>query len=439
MYLVNLLKKFKLTKTSGLQAFQLIRYGSLVVISIVLAKSSLNQEEIGFYESTLFLASMLSFFWVSGLIQAMLPIIGSIESKKSDNFFNAFLVILIFSALTFAAGLGFKPLIQRMQGIDELPYYIHAIAFAAISGPGYLVEYFFLLKNKPRLIVGYGISIFSLQLIAVTLALVAGFGIIWVIWALIGIATLKFIIIVWLVVKETKLRVNIDFIKQHLALGIPLVGKILVSGSASYVDGIIVSSRYSSAAFAVYRYGARELPLVTLLGSALSNSTLPEFNNQVNFNSTLQSLRTRSQKLMHLLFPITIVLIFISRPLFPIVFNPNFAESANIFIVYLLTIISHLLFPQTIAIGLKKTRALFNISVFELALNVSLSLILIQYYGMVGVAIATVIAYWVEKVSIIVYLYTKMGIRPNSYIPLKTYTIYIVLTLFAILINYSII
>ena len=361
MAIVSYIKNLKLTKTIGLQAFQLIRYGSLVLISIILAKSSLSQMEIGFYESTLFLASMLSFFWVSGLIQAMLPIIGNIDNKKNDNLFNSFIVIGVFSVLTLAVGLGLKPFIQKMQGIGELPYYTHAIVYAAISGPGYLIEYVFLLQNKPRSIVIYGSLIFSLQLIAIVIALTGGFGIAGIIWTLLGFATLKFIYITWLVARESKLKLNANFIWQHLTLGLPLVGKILVSGSAAYVDGIIVSARFSSATFAVYRYGARELPLVTLLANALSNSTLPDFSDIKNLNEILLSLKNRSQKLMHLLFPITIVLIFISRPIFPVVFNPSFSESANIFIVYLLTIVSHLLFPQTIAIGLKKTKALFLI------------------------------------------------------------------------------
>ncbi|MEZ5011247.1 MAG: hypothetical protein R2744_06450 [Bacteroidales bacterium] len=76
----------------------------------------------------------------------------------------------------------------------------------------------------------------------------------------------------------------------------------------------------------------------------------------------------------------------------------------------------------------------------ELALNIPLSLWLVRYYGAVGVALATFIVYFLEKVYLAGYVWVKMKIKPGEYIPLVTYTVYtIILTLIFVLIDHRVI
>ncbi len=60
----------------------------------------------------------------------------------------------------------------------------------------------------------------------------------------------------------------------------------------------------------------------------------------------------------------------------------------------------------------------------EIILNVILSLFLIKYYGTVGVALATVIVFVIEKAVLVAYNYFVLKIRPSLYIPVKTYLVY---------------
>ena len=54
---------------------------------------------------------------------------------------------------------------------------------------------------------------------------------------------------------------------------------------------------------------------------------------------------------MHLLYPLSIVLLWVSEFLFVQVFDPAFRESAAIFNVYLLILTNRLIFPHTVIIG----------------------------------------------------------------------------------------
>ncbi|MBA7585412.1 hypothetical protein ES708_27391 [subsurface metagenome] len=132
---------------------------------------------------------------------------------------------------------------------------------------------------------------------------------------------------------------------------------------------------------------------------------------------------------MQYLFPISIIVMLFTRWLFPVMFNVNFIRSADVFLIYLLLIIPRLVFPQTILIGLKKTRVVLFGSFIEIVLNISLSLYLMQFYGLVGIALATTIVFVIEKIYLIAYNYFKLQIKPSEYIPVKFYLIYSLITI----------
>jgi O-antigen/teichoic acid export membrane protein len=201
----------------------------------------------------------------------------------------------------------------------------------------------------------------------------------------------------------------------------------LISGSAQYIDGVVVSVHFSADKFAVFRFGAKELPFVIMLAAGLSNAMLTEFSSKENIKDTLYKIKRKSLRIMHSMYPLSIGLLIFADPLYKLMFSPEFTRSADIFVVYLLTIISRMLFPHTILMGLKKNRPVLVVAVIEIIINIALSLWLVNHYGAVGVALGTIIAYFVAKVSLIIYNYVRLNISPGEYIPLKWYVGYSVL------------
>jgi len=122
-------------------------------------------------------------------------------------------------------------------------------------------------------------------------------------------------------------------------------------------------------------------------------------------------------------------------------FNPDFQKSADIFLVYSLLVIPRLVFPQTIIVGRKKTHISLIAAVLELIINIFLSFFMISKgYNLVGVALATFIAYLFGKAFLIGYCWYKMKIKPTEYIPVKLYLIYSALvTLTFVLIDHRVI
>jgi O-antigen/teichoic acid export membrane protein len=431
--------------------FQLMKSVIFLIISIVFTKSHLTRGEIGSWEMFMFIAGFITFFWVTGLIQSLLPLyqnnrtfrkLGDNGTGKSPEIFNAFLLLCFFSILFFVFGHSIKNNFSVFHNTGNVPYLNLLLLYVLLSSPVCLIEYIYLLNNRAYRIFQYGLYTFSAQMVMIILPIILGKDIIWSIYGMLVITGLRWIWLIILLGRYSEIRISLEFMKEHMYLAAPLILTTLISGSGQYLDGIIVSAVYRDPdKFAWFRYGAKEFPLVLMLATGLSNAMLPEFSTRLRMKDSLAKIKAKSKKLMHLLFPITFFIMLFARWFFPVIFNTDFTKSADVFLVYSAMIIPRLVFPQTILVGRKKTNVTLIAALMELSLNIPLSLLMIKWgYGIVGIVLSTFIVYCLSKIVLILYLWIKMKIKPSEYIPLKVYGIYCALiTILFVLIDHRII
>lgn len=407
-----------------MQAFQLMRYASMILIGVFMAKSSLGMEAIGAYEQFMFLAGSVSFFWLNGLIRGLLPLYKE-DDRDDIRFFNAFLLISVLSLVSALVIFMISRMWFPAESAAE-PFSIRWMlaAFLFFSVPASLTEYYFLLKKKSLRIILYGAFSYALMIVLVLAPAWLGWGINACLLGALVWAAFRYLFLWFLLLRYVKLEFDGNYQREHIGVSMPLVLSALVSGSAQYVDGFIVRSRFDESVFAVFRYGAREFPVVLLMANAFSNAMLPVFNAAENLQSALQKIKKESTRLANMLFPLSAILLLTSHWLFPIIFNPKFTESATIFNIYLLLITSRLLFPQTILIGLRQTSLIAWASVGELLVNVALSMWFVLLWGINGVAYATLIAYLFEKVLLLVWARSRLNIAVTMYQNISRHLIY---------------
>ncbi|MFW6370905.1 MAG: oligosaccharide flippase family protein [Bacteroidota bacterium] len=416
--------RFRLNTISALQFYQLVRYTTLIMVGVVFAKSELSQQAIGEYETFIFLAGAVSFFWLNGLIKALLPL--SVDKKLGGSaLFSSFILISIFSLLTGMLLFLLHPFISELLlNGREMPELSLLIVYLAVGVPANMVEYFYLVRKKNKQLVVYAVVSFLVQFLLIIVPVLAGLPVDWALRGLVASGLLRYLWLWGMFIGYREISFSWSFLKAHVHFGTPLVTAAFLSGSAQFVDGFIVTSRFDESTFAVFRYGARELPLAILLANALNSAMLPAFAVKEELTDNLLRLKKSVGRLMHFLFPLTGLLLLISHPVFPILFNPAFEESATIFNIYLLLVISRLLMPQTILNGLKHTRPIVLASVLELLLNVLLSLLFVQVWGIAGIAFATFVAYIFEKAYLVVMVKRKLDIGLSEYHPVMNYVWY---------------
>jgi O-antigen/teichoic acid export membrane protein len=357
----------------------------------------------------------------------MTPVYSKLDPADKPAFiFQNFLVfcgisILIFLLLTFAGGV----LTPILTGLPEVPYFRLFSLFLLFNLPTFPVEYIYLLHKKPVFIAGWGMAAFGLQLVVVFLPVFLGYGLEASLTGLAALAFLKWLWTAATVWHFGALSWRPDLIRKYLHFAGPLILNVWVSNLVLMFDNWLVGWHYHDpAVFAVFRYGSRELPLAQALATALGVALIPRLAEDLA--GGLADMKAMTRKLGHLLFPVAILLLLVSKPLFPLVFNPAFASSAPLFNIYLLITASRMLLPNSIILAMHRPRVILWVSLAEMLVKILLSLVFIYAWGLPGLAWSAVIAYWVEKGGLMWYL-NRQGIAVRSYVDLKWYGGYVIL------------
>lgn len=392
-----------------------MRQLAAIAISIGLAKSSLGLGQIGSWEQLLFIGTTCTFFWVNGLLHAMLPIYPNLpESGRKSLIFNTFAVFNALAAILFFFLFFVKKwLVPALTGQPDLPDFDLFIVWLCLGLPSFPVEHFFLLKEKGRAIFWWGVAGFGGQVLCAVVPIWLGFGIKGALVSLIVLTAVRWLFSAWLTFRWGKNKLDKPLIVNYLRLAGPLMANQIAGSFILLFDAWLVGWYFKNEAlFAIFRYGAREFPLALALSTGLATAMVPRI--AADFSGGLDELKTRNRRLMHLVFPAVIGLLLVSKWLFPLVFNPNFAASVPVFNLFLLISASRLVqtYPAMLALG--ETKAVFWITILEILVKIALGFWLIKIGGLPGLALANVLAFWVEKLGQMFFLWKKHGLSPRE-------------------------
>lgn len=409
--------------TISFQFYSLSRFGSLLLASIFLARSLPNQDIIARYELLLLLGGSASFFWVSGLYDAFVVAFKNNSTGEQGAFSRATLKL----ASLFAVGSGATIYSIGILGFSDQVVHNELVAYATFLSLDTLAMsliYMLLVHKKAKLLLL--IAAFSAASYFGAMLLVPGHGNFTMAFSILaGIALVKLCLIPLMVPLKPSKSKDISPGINLFRLAWPLSLAALLSHSATYLDGFLVE-HYFEDQFTNFRYGARELPLILLLANSLSivkSGDIAEGLKENSLGTALKSLMTSGQRLILWLFPISLVLLFSSNFLFENIFGADFLGAVPVFDVYLLLVIPRLIFPQSVLRGHQRMKIMTWSAGAELILNISLSLIGLYFWGLVGIAGATVIAYFVEKIILVVYCHRSLGISLKDYTSVLTWSL----------------
>ena len=411
-------------KVLSIQILQLVRTAVVFGISIFLAQFYSDTHIISQYETLLLVGTGLTFFWVSGLMTTFLPYYyNKKEEEKKSVIFNTFVSLSALSVLSFFAVIALGALFFDSVHVS---LFIAYGAYILFNSPSFLIEYIYLVNGKNKAIVLYAIIAFSLQLIIFCIPLFLGYDLLTAVYSIAILALFKFILLLFMIRKYGRTGFDLHLIKAYLSKSTPIIMTLLIGGSSEYVNGFVVKAFANDHEFALFRYGAREFPLSRILANSLSlvlSGSIAHAISKGNLADSLSKLKKSSQKLMHILFPLTILLILTSPFLYRFLFTETFENSYRIFNVYLLLVVSRMVFPQTILLGMQKNKPIMYAAIIEFSVNLGLGVALMRFFGIYAVPFATLAAFYIYEIVLMLYV-KKEGIRLKSYLPTTTWLVY---------------
>lgn len=423
----------KLNKFNSLQIFHFLRFGTFFLISILLAKIAiLYQHEYGMrlisqYENLMLVTSSITFFWVSAFSNTLIPYYNNADViTRKKVLFNTFVLFIAFSIAAAIAVV----IIGFVNGKDQNLFQMFALV-VLLNTPTYIADYIFYLNEKYKSLIIWGIVTFTAHVAMLCLPLYFKQSLTLAINLLLVLSLVKFNYTIILLMKYSLISVQkaitVDFMKKAM----PVMFSILLAGSMEYINSYIIKFNFTDEEFAMFRYGARELPIFMILANSLSNvysGEIARMNQSGKLEEGLLKLKQSAQKLMRWLFPATMLLMFLSPYLFKYAYNEELLAGYKVFNIYLMLIVSRMIFPQTVIMGIMKSRIFYVISSNYLLINCLLSFWFIGLFGISGIAYATAIAYLVEKIMLAIYCKME-GIDFRKYTPIYEYFVYSLLTI----------
>ena len=426
-----MLRNFTTDTTRAYQALQAFRLGTSILLSIVLVKLAFTKSEIGNFEWFLFLTNAVSFFWSMGLLNAFKSYIPTKNKEEQAVLISNITLIFLGLGIIAVSGLYFTNYGRELMLQGN---WIYFCIFLVLGISASITEHILIIKENSINLFYYGLASYATYFIGLsTVALwyrsINTLFVFLACWAI-----LRFIYGMLIVNRYGRWSWHLSSGMKFIAYSAPLVIHVLLGGGMEYVDGYLVDAYYSRDDFTVFRYGARELPINTIFITAMVATMIPLAVS--NLNLTLTDLKARLNKLMHWLFPCSIILILTSPLIFQAVYNDGFLKSAFVFNIYLLILCSRLVLPQVILYAKQKNSILMWVGLLELIVNISLSLYLIQDYGILGIAFATVVAYIIQKTALVAYCKARLKVDLSEYLNIKTHMLYSALLYSAFVISF---
>jgi O-antigen/teichoic acid export membrane protein len=410
MQWVKELKAFTEDHVRQTQFFLVCRQTGIILSSIVLARM-MPIEDVGIIEMMMLCGYLLTFFWSDAVLRGYLATTKKEESGIASFLWLYVLLSIVSMAILFLGMDLWVPLFTSRSELQGLSLFV---VYQALILPVWIAPFIGLLK-------GQNTSLLSLfVLIGPAFACWTGLMSLQNIYgALIGLFSYAVVGFVWTMSKSKPIR------KLHPGMLIkaiwpatwPLILYALSTGLARSFDAWLVARYFDESDFAIYRYGAREFPLVMALSVGVSTMMIP----LLHTGESLVELKRRSTRLMHIGYPVIILLMLVSPLVFTWVFGPSYKGSSVIFMIYLLISLTQFVFPQSILIARGESKLLWYVSIAELVVNVIASLVLMKYLGLAGIAAGTLVAFVFEKILLLILVRIKFGISLREIVDISSW------------------
>lgn len=419
------------------QYSQILRYVVSFLVSMIMVRSALPTADLGRYEIFIFMATSLTFFWSTGIRNAMFAWFPKFGVDDSDKFFQqVFMMLSSISVLLCMMVLLFSKYIFDFFSLGwSLSLLALLIIYILISVPVILTDAILFLQGDAKTLMYYTHwSQGFILLITVVIAYIHP-DIQWFIVASVVVYLVRYLYLVRGILRFQSFSFDKKFVHSYIVFSGPLIVTVLLGYGMDFIDGWFVTHYFDASYFPIFRYGAREMPLSALLFSSLSIAMIPQISQSIESGALVKQKVT---KLMHWLFPVSGVLMLLSPFAFSLLYNKSYVDSALIFNIYLLILTSRVLLPQSFCLAYHHTSIVVWSGILEIIANVILSYWWMNLWGIFGLAMATVVAYFIQKIILVAYVQSKFGIKLQQYIHLKFYLLYssALIILFIITLNY---
>lgn len=398
--------------------------GSALVVAMILTRL-LDEDVYGAYRKLWLIYAILGPALINSLA-------GTLYYRGGDKNRDSAIAANMFLGAVYGLGTGalawfFAPFWAGQLNVPELvdgfrmfaPYMILAV-FAGIAEP------LFVVLHRKKWLLGYSLSYNFVEAALIVVPFAMGLPVQQVVLIMSIGPALRTLFILILGFSQMKRVPGLKDVGRELPVSFKYgVGILILSVAgvaAAEADKWVIGSYFESdALFAIYVIGAKKIPFIIALTSAVSASIVSEYAarlRQGDVDGAMQEARGASVRLSLIIIPVVAWLFVYAEEVMVLLFG-KYEASAPIFRIYILTVLSQLIFPQSIALGAGRSDVNARFGVVEVVVNITLSIILVMWIGLKGPAIATLIGHFFFTGMMLWFCWKTFQIKPSAFFPGK--------------------
>lgn len=410
-------------KLSAITLSRFITVSTMLVIAMVLTRL-LDEESYGSYRKLWLIYAVLGPAFLNTLASTLY------YRGKADDRDAAILVTLLmgtgFGLLTALAGFLLADFWSTQLNAAGLENSFRAFApYMGLAVMAGMAEPLFLTLERKKWLLSYTMGYNMIEFVLIIAPFALGLPLPQIVLIMSAGPAMRVFILIYVVLRFT------NNIPEWSRLGVELGSSLkyargillltLISVGIIQIDKWIISIWFvSDALFATYEIGAKKLPFITAITSSVSATLVSEYTSRLRKGEYMEAVaeaRQISQRLTILLLPLLSVCFVFAEELLRLLFG-GYEASAPIFRIYLCTLLTQLIFPQSILLGLGKSDLTARYGGYEFILNLAASLLLVVYIGFIGPAIATLLGHFFFTFLLLIYCRRNLGINILSFFPL---------------------
>jgi O-antigen/teichoic acid export membrane protein len=219
------------------------------------------------------------------------------------------------------------------------------------------------------------------------------------------------------------IRPAADCFREQIVYVVPYSIAVLLEFGYRNLHQYAVSSRFDPATFAIYSVGCLQIPVVDALVASAANVLMVRMGAELHAGrsaAAVETWRSGTLRMAAVIFPAVGLLVVLAGDLIVFLFTRAYEASAPIFIVTALGLLPGLLMTDSVLRVYAQTRFLVVINVVRV-IAVALALAaLLPTFGLVGAALASLVAASVTKVLALARIRRLMGVSASAVLPWKS-------------------
>lgn len=188
-----------------------------------------------------------------------------------------------------------------------------------------------------------------------------------------------------------------------LTMSVPLGVASMLGTLSNSLDKWIISFMRTPEEYAVFSYGAYELPFLSTIAGAISTVIIVDmvkYTKEHRYDDALALFRKVAEITSYVIFPVMMLFMVVAEPFYEFMYTKTMLPAVPVFRVYLLMLPIRTVMYGPLLIAMGKSKQVLYRTIAGLVANLVLSILLVMQIGTIGATVATVLTLYTVAVPI---------------------------------------